>query len=100
MWLVNTGWIGGGYGVGSRIKLKYTRAIIDAIHNGSLEKATYTKDPLFGFDVPTECAEVPAEILIPRNAWADKASYDATAQKLAGLFIANFKNMKKVARQP
>lgn len=95
VWLVNTGWIGGGYGVGSRIKLKYTRAIIDAIHNGSLEKVSYTKDPLFGFDVPTECAEVPAEILIPRNAWADKASYDATAQKLAGLFITNFKKYEE-----
>src|SRR5580765_541369 len=90
VWLVNTGWGGGGPGVGKRISLKNTRAIIDAIHDGSLAKSKTQKDPVFGFDVVAECPNVPSEILIPRNAWADKAAYDATAKKLAGLFNKNF----------
>jgi phosphoenolpyruvate carboxykinase (ATP) len=90
VWLVNTGWGGGGPGVGKRISLKNTRAIIDAIHDGSLATAKTVKDPVFGFDVVAECPNVPSEILIPRNAWADKAAYDATAKKLAGLFNKNF----------
>ena len=87
---MNTGWSGGGYGVGKRIKLAYTRAIIDAIHDGSLANAKTQSDPVFGFDVVTECPNVPSEILIPRNAWTDKVAYDATAKKLAGLFNKNF----------
>ena len=90
VWLVNTGWSGGGPGVGKRISLKNTRAIIDAIHDGSLAKAKTERDPVFGFDVVAECPNVPSEILIPRNTWADKAAYDATAKKLAGLFNKNF----------
>jgi phosphoenolpyruvate carboxykinase (ATP) len=90
VWLVNTGWGGGGPGVGKRISLKNTRAIIDAIHDGSLAKAKTQKDPVFGFDIATEVPNVPSEILVPRNAWADKAAYDATAKKLAGLFNKNF----------
>jgi phosphoenolpyruvate carboxykinase (ATP) len=89
-WLVNTGWSGGSHGTGARMKLKLTRAIINAIHSGELAKAETKQDPLFGFAVPTACSEVPAEILIPRNTWADKSSYDATAKKLAGLFRSNF----------
>jgi phosphoenolpyruvate carboxykinase (ATP) len=89
-WLVNTGWSGGAYGVGARMKLKLTRAIISAIHNGELACAATVKDPLFGFEVPTSCPDVPPEILVPRNTWSDKASFDATAQKLAGLFRDNF----------
>jgi len=89
-WLVNTGWSGGGFGVGSRMKLKLTRAIISAIHNGQLTKAETTKDPVFGVEVPTSCPGVPAEILIPRNTWSDPSSYDAAARKLAGLFRSNF----------
>src|SRR6187551_3213737 len=89
-WLVNTGWAGGAYGTGKRISLKNTRAIIDAIHSGALVKAKVERDPVFGFDVVAECPNVPSEILIPRNAWADKAAYDATAKKLAGLFNKNF----------
>ena len=91
VWLVNTGWSGGGYGVGKRIKLAHTRAIVDAIHNGVLEKAKRQRDPIFGLDVITECPNVPSEILIPRNTWADKDAYDAMAKKLAGLFKENFK---------
>jgi phosphoenolpyruvate carboxykinase (ATP) len=89
-WLVNTGWGGGGYGVGKHISLKHTRAIIDAILDGSLAKAKTERDPVFGFDVVTECPNVPAEILIPRDAWADKSAYEATTKKLAGLFNKNF----------
>jgi phosphoenolpyruvate carboxykinase (ATP) len=94
VWLVNTGWIGGAYGVGSRIKLKYTRAIIHAIHNGTLEQSTTLKDEIFGFEIPTTCPEVPDEILVPKNTWADKAAYDAKAKHLAGLFIENFKTFE------
>jgi phosphoenolpyruvate carboxykinase (ATP) len=89
-WLVNTGWSGGGYGVGKRMSLKYTRAILDAIHDGSLAKAATKVDPLFGLHVPTSCTNVPAEILEPRNTWADKAAYDQKAKHLAGLFHKNF----------
>jgi phosphoenolpyruvate carboxykinase (ATP) len=91
VWLVNTGWGGGAHGTGKRISLKHTRAIADAIHSGALAKAKTQRDPTFGFDVVTECPNVPAEILVPRNAWADKAAYDATAKKLARLFKENFK---------
>jgi phosphoenolpyruvate carboxykinase (ATP) len=91
VWLVNTGWGGGAYGSGKRISLKNTRAIIEAIHSGALAKARTQRDPLFGFDIIAECPGVPAEILVPRNAWPDKAAYDATAKKLAGLFRDNFK---------
>ena len=90
-WLVNTGWSGGPYGVGSRIKLKYTRAIINAIHAGELSSAETTSEPIFGMSVPVSCSEVPSEILLPRNTWADKDAYDRTAAKLASLFANNFK---------
>ena len=90
-WLVNTGWSGGGFGVGSRMKLKYTRAIVDAIHAGALAKVSTVEDPIFGLAVPTECPGVPTDMLVPRNTWADKAAYDAQAKKVAGLFRDNFK---------
>jgi phosphoenolpyruvate carboxykinase (ATP) len=91
VWLVNTGWTGGGYGVGSRISLPYTRAIIDAIHSGELDQAACQGDETFGFQVPVECPGVPAEILIPQNTWEDKEAYAAGAVKLAELFRENFK---------
>jgi phosphoenolpyruvate carboxykinase (ATP) len=90
VWLVNTGWSGGAYGVGSRIKLRNTRAIIDAIHDGSLAKAQTVEDPIFGLAVPQACAGVPLDVLNPRLAWADKDAYDVNARKLAGLFHQNF----------
>jgi phosphoenolpyruvate carboxykinase (ATP) len=90
VWLVNTGWTGGSYGTGSRMKLPLTRAIIDAIHTGQLADAPTQRDPVFGFDVVTACPGVPAEVLVPKNAWADKAAYDTTAKKLAKLFADNF----------
>ncbi len=89
-WLVNTGWSGGAYGVGARMKLSYTRAIVDAIHSGHLAGAKTVEDPFFGLAVPTSCPGVPSEILIPKNTWADKTAYDHTARKLAHLFSANF----------
>jgi phosphoenolpyruvate carboxykinase (ATP) len=91
VWLVNTGWSGGAYGVGSRIKLVHTRAIIDAIHNGTLGAARTWPDPIFGFNVVSECLGVPSEILLPRKAWADKVAYDSNAKKLFDLFEDNFK---------
>ncbi len=90
VWLVNTGWTGGPYGVGKRMSIAHTRAIIDAIHDGSLAKAETVADPVFGVAVPTSCPGVPDEVLVPKNAWADKAAYDEQARHLAGLFHANF----------
>jgi phosphoenolpyruvate carboxykinase (ATP) len=91
VWLVNTGWTGGAFGVGKRIKLSHTRAIIDAIHDGTLAKIRTQPDPVFGLDVVPECLGVPDQILVPRKAWADKAAYDSTARRLFELFQDNFK---------
>ena len=89
-WLVNTGWTGGAYGTGHRMKLKYTRAIIDAINSGELADAPTVSDPLFKVDVVTEVAGVPSEVLVPRKTWADADAFEATARKLVGLFETNF----------
>jgi phosphoenolpyruvate carboxykinase (ATP) len=89
-WLVNTGWTGGPYGVGSRIKLPITRAVIDGIHSGELAKAPTVEDSIFGLHVPTRCSGVPGEILQPRQSWPDKSAYDAKAKHLASLFQKNF----------
>lgn len=91
VWLVNTGWSGGAYGTGQRMKLAYTRALIDAIHSGELAKAPTVVDPVFGFEVISKCPGVPEEILLPRKTWPNAADYDTTAKKLAGLFCENFK---------
>jgi phosphoenolpyruvate carboxykinase (ATP) len=93
-WLINTGWVGGGYGVGERIKLRYTRAIIDAIHNGELSQATTVTESTFDLAIPTACTGVPTELLIPKNAWANPSSYDEKAAHLAKLFNANFEKFK------
>ncbi|MGI9472641.1 MAG: phosphoenolpyruvate carboxykinase (ATP) [Rubripirellula sp.] len=89
-WLVNTGWSGGGYGSGTRMSLKHTRAIVDAIHDGSLSDQATRVDPLFGFEVPTECDGVPAERLWPRDVWGDVEAYESSARRLADLFQQNF----------
>ena len=91
VWLVNTGWSGGAYGTGSRIKLKYTRAMLDAIYAGALRNARTVMDPTFGLEVIAECPGAPSEAMLPRDSWEDKAAYDQTAAKLAGLFRKNFK---------
>ncbi len=90
VWLVNTGWTGGAYGTGARFKLKYTRAIVNAIHDGTLANVETKIDPLFGIEIPTSCPNVPAELLMPRETWSDVARYDETARKLAYLFKSNF----------
>jgi phosphoenolpyruvate carboxykinase (ATP) len=90
VWLVNTGWVGGSYGVGSRIKLRYTRALITAALNGELLNATFEKDEVFGLSIPSSCPNVPKELMNPRNAWADKDAYDAQACALAEAFLKNF----------
>ncbi|REJ88510.1 MAG: phosphoenolpyruvate carboxykinase (ATP) [Planctomycetota bacterium] len=90
VWLVNTGWTGGPYGVGSRMKLGHTRAIIDAIYSGELESAPTRPDPVFGVNVVTSCPNVPSEPLVPQNSWKDQNEFQATSRKLAELFIGNF----------
>ena len=89
-WLVNTGWTGGPYGVGHRMKIAYTRAMINAAVNGELEGVSFKPDPVFGVHVPTACCSVPEEVLNPRKTWADKAAYDDQARKLARMFTNNF----------
>ena len=91
-------WSGGGYGVGNRIKLAYTRAIIGAIYKGMLSTVRTFPDPFFGFNVVPECLGVPGEILPPREAWADKAAYDSNAKKLFELFRNNFKKYESGIR--
>lgn len=90
VWLVNTGWTGGSHGVGNRMKLSYTRAMITAALEGQLDSVETTIDPTFGVAIPKEVPNVPSEILIPRNTWADKGAYDEKAKFLAGLFVKNF----------
>lgn len=90
VWLVNTGWTGGAYGTGERIRLKYTRAMISAALKGELDKAAYKHHEVFGVAIPEACPGVPDEILDPRNTWEDKAAYDAQAQDLAEQFVRNF----------
>jgi phosphoenolpyruvate carboxykinase (ATP) len=90
VWLLNTGWSGGPYGVGSRMKIAYTRSMVRAALNGSLDNVATTEHPVFGFKVPKECPDVPSDVLDPRNTWADKEGYDAQAKKLARMFAKNF----------
>jgi len=92
-WLVNTGWTGGGPGVGKRMSLKHTRAILDAIHatdEHALIKAPTTNFPIFNLQIPTQCHNVPSDILVPRKAWKDTAAYDEQLKKLGGMFIKKF----------
>ena len=91
VWLVNTGWSGGPYGVGQRMKLGYTRAMISAALNGTLAQAPMSNDPFFGVQIPQTCPDVPSEVLQPRKTWKDPQAYDAQARKLAGMFTENFK---------
>ena len=90
VWLINTGWSGGSYGVGERIKLRFTRAMITAALNGSLDNVEYEKTAVFGLNIPKSCPDVPAEILNARNTWKDKNAFDSTVNNLAGQFVKNF----------
>jgi phosphoenolpyruvate carboxykinase (ATP) len=93
-WLVNTGWTGGPYGVGSRMKIGVTRALLNAALSGALAEVKHKPDPVFGFQVPQEAPGVPKEVLSPRGTWSDPAAYDRQAQKLAGMFRENFEQFK------
>ncbi len=97
VWLVNTGWTGGPYGVGSRMKLKYTRAMITAALNNELDKVNYEQHPVFGLSMPTTCPNVPDEVLNPRGTWSDKGAYDAKADELAASFRTNFAKFEEYA---
>lgn len=97
VWLINTGWVSGPYGVGERIKLRYTRAMITAALNGELDGVGYEKHPIFGMEIPTSCPNVPAELLNPRDTWKDKKQYDLNAKSLANEFIENFKKYTDLA---
>ncbi len=90
-WLVNTGWTGGPYGVGHRMEIKYTRAMLNAALDGKLDNVPYVEDPIFKVQVPTECPDVPNEVLIPQNTWKDKKAYEQKAKELAQKFKENFK---------
>jgi phosphoenolpyruvate carboxykinase (ATP) len=96
-WLVNTGWTGGAYGVGKRMAIAHTRAMVNAAIDGTLAGVSFKAEPFFGLSIPTSVPDVPAEVLDPRNAWADKSAYDAQAKKLAGLFYENFKRFEAQA---
>jgi phosphoenolpyruvate carboxykinase (ATP) len=95
-WLLNTGWTGGGFGQGKRISLPHTRALVDAIMNGTLEGVSTRIDPILGLESPTTCPGVPSEILDPRIAWADPNTYDDQARKLAARFVENFRKFEGV----
>lgn len=99
VWLVNTGWTGGPYGVGSRMKLKYTRAMITAALNGELSDVDYETHKVFGLAMPTTCPNVPDEVLSPRLTWEDKDAYDAKANELAAKFNANFEQFADYANE-
>lgn len=90
VWLINTGWTGGPYGVGQRFAIGYTRAIVRAALSGALIAVPTTTEPFFGLQVPTTCPDVPDEVLDPRRTWSDPAAYDAQARKLAAMFRENF----------
>jgi phosphoenolpyruvate carboxykinase (ATP) len=96
-WLINTGWTGGPYGTGHRIRIQHTRAMIRAAFRGDLDRAGFEPDPVFGVLVPKSCPDVPQEVLRPRNTWQDKAAYDAQARQVAKLFAENFESFASVA---
>jgi len=91
VWLINTGWTGGPYGIGSRMKLKYTRAMIHAALEGKFAETVFEKHPIFGIEIPTECPNVPTEILNPINTWGNPEAYTEKAKYLEGLFEENYK---------
>jgi phosphoenolpyruvate carboxykinase (ATP) len=94
VWMINTGWTGGAYGVGQRMKLSYTRAMITAALEGKLNNVEFREHPVFGLAMPTTCPGVPSAVLDPRSTWEDKTAYDQKAQFLASLFVKNFEKYK------
>ncbi|MCG3132322.1 MAG: Phosphoenolpyruvate carboxykinase (ATP) [Phycisphaerae bacterium] len=98
-WLVNTGWNGGPHGVGKRMSLRHTRAMIRAALSGELERVAFEADPVFGIEVPTSCPHVPPEVLRPRRTWSDPAAYDAQAAHLARLFVDNIRKFEGISAE-
>jgi phosphoenolpyruvate carboxykinase (ATP) len=96
-WLVNTGWTGGTFGIGSRMKIAHTRAVVRAALSGELENVPTEQDPVFGLHVPTACPDIPAEILRPRQTWSDPKTYDAKARELADAFKKIFEKFSPTA---
>lgn len=94
VWLVNTGWTGGPFGIGSRMKLSYTRHMLDEAIAGKLDDVDYSEDPIFGLQIPSAIDGIPTKILTPRNTWADAAEYDVKAKQLAKMFVENFKQFE------
>ena len=94
-WLGNTGLVGGPYGIGSRISIKHTRALLNAALDGKLNDVKFVKDDVFGFEIPTECEGVPSEILQPSAAWSDKNEYYKKYKELAAAFVKNFEKFKE-----
>lgn len=99
VWLINTGWTGGSYGTGSRMKLKFTRAMITEALEGRLDNVDYIQHPIFGLAMPTTCNNVPDEVLNPKDTWADKEAYDAKAMELANSFRKNFAKFEEYANE-
>jgi len=99
IWLLNTGWTGGSYGVGHRIKIRHTRAMITAALTGELDQVEYETHDIFGLHLPKTCPEVPDEVLNPRGTWEDKAAYDRKASQLASSFVENFKQFEDQASE-
>ena len=99
VYLINTGWSGGPYGVGERIKIEYSRAMVTAALTGSLDIVKFSHNDIFNLYVPTECPNVPSEVLEPRNMWIDKDAYDLSAKKLAQMFVDNFKKFENISNE-
>jgi phosphoenolpyruvate carboxykinase (ATP) len=93
-WVVNTGWVGGPYGVGQRISIRHTRGLLDAVLGGKLCGVEFGRDPVFGFQVPKSCDGVPAGVLSPADSWSDKARYTQKYRELAARFSENFKKFE------
>jgi len=99
VYLINTGWSGGPYGVGKRVNLEYTRAMVTTALNGALEKVSFKHHDIFNLEIPTSCPGVPAEILDPSNTWSDKEKYIVSAKRLATLFVKNFEKFRGVSKE-
>jgi len=99
VYLINTGWTGGPYGVGKRMNLAYTRAMVTAAIHGEIDRVPVNHHAIFNLDMPTSCPEVPEQVLHPRNTWSDKDGYDAAAKRLAALFVKNFEKFGNVSKE-
>ena len=97
VYLINTGWSGGAYGVGKRISIKYSRAMVTAALTGAFDIVKFRHDDIFNLDVPLECQGVPSNVLDPKNTWIDKDSYELSAKKLAQMFIDNFTKFSDIS---